>query len=85
MGRRLGSKNKVRDLPIGRNDAGIKAPSYEIALGYPKEAASPKKDEYTNLEWKIAEELHSYCMVPGCQVKNHLFGSRRIIEMVQDV
>jgi hypothetical protein len=84
MGRPKGSVNKNRRLPIGRNDVGIKAPSFELALGYPKEAASPKKDEYTELEWKIASELHQWCGIPGCSPKVHLFGAKRIIEMVRE-
>ena len=82
MGRPKGSVNKNKLLPLGRNDAVNTSPSLEISVDVPTEAASPKKGTYTALEWKIAEALHEMCMMPGCVSKNHLFGARRIIELV---
>jgi hypothetical protein len=87
MGRPLGSKNKTNFRTMGA--AFTKMPTNPGPRGEEKltpveiPVASTKKLEYTALEWQVAEELRIFCGVPGCQAKNHLFGARRIIELVR--
>jgi len=79
MGRTLGSKNKPKFFG-GKSDPGVKNP--EPSIKTVAVTQEPKQTEWTALEWKVADELHQMCSIPGCIPRVHLIQARRIVELV---